>query len=212
MVDQPRLLLTDGSEVGATQGGSVCVGAEPPPSTLHVMEALQESNSVGHITAALEEPRARLLLPSIEPDPGSVAENQAGESGDDGHYSILAISTLVPDDSGHVNQSSSTDSEGDGAFSTRKRTGHFTEKSDVVAHCMEQLFRSSMRMPQTRIITDFKALDLDLKPAIRYLEALPGNALLSLQQLTSKLCWLLAVVGMFRGEDIACIDIAHVTV
>ncbi|KAG9319285.1 hypothetical protein KVV02_001177 [Mortierella alpina] len=64
-------------------------------------------------------------------------------------------------------------------------------------------------MIQTRSITDFKALDLDLAPAIRYLETLPGNASLSLEQLTSKLCWLLAVVGMFRGDDIACIDIAH---
>lgn len=72
-----------------------------------------------------------------------------------------------------------------------------------------ELFKSSMRMLQTRTITDFKALDLDLSPAIRYLEALPGNALLSLEQITTKLCWLLAVVGMFRGDDIACIDIAN---
>lgn len=72
-----------------------------------------------------------------------------------------------------------------------------------------ELFRSSMRMLQSRNITDFKALDLDLAPAIRHLEALPGNAQLSLEQITRKLCWLLAVVGMFRGDDIACIDIAH---
>ncbi|KAF9367634.1 hypothetical protein CPC16_006169, partial [Podila verticillata] len=72
-----------------------------------------------------------------------------------------------------------------------------------------ELFRSSMQMLQSRNITDFKALDLDLAPAIRHLEALPGNAQLSLEQITHKLCWLLAVVGMFRGDDIACIDIAH---
>jgi hypothetical protein len=71
------------------------------------------------------------------------------------------------------------------------------------------LFKSSMRMLQSRTITDFKALDLDLRPVLRYMEALPANASLSLQQLTTKLCWLVGVVGMFRGDDIACIDIAH---
>ncbi|KAF9390975.1 hypothetical protein CPB97_007853 [Podila verticillata] len=30
-----------------------------------------------------------------------------------------------------------------------------------------------------------------------------------MEQLTCKLCWLLAVVGMFCGDDIACIDLAH---
>ncbi|KAG0306910.1 hypothetical protein BGZ99_001636, partial [Dissophora globulifera] len=35
------------------------------------------------------------------------------------------------------------------------------------------------------------------------------NKQLSMEQLTSKLCWLLAVVGMFRGDDIACIDLSH---
>ncbi|KAI7826480.1 hypothetical protein BC939DRAFT_446516 [Gamsiella multidivaricata] len=58
-------------------------------------------------------------------------------------------------------------------------------------------------------ITDFKALDLDLTPAVCYLEVLPANAQLSLEQITHKLCWLLAVIGMFRGDDIACIDITH---
>lgn len=66
-----------------------------------------------------------------------------------------------------------------------------------------------MWMLQTHTINDFKALDLDLTPAIRYLMALPGNTELSLEQLMTKLCWLLAVVGMFQGNDIACIDIAH---
>ncbi|KAI1284285.1 hypothetical protein EDD11_001142, partial [Mortierella claussenii] len=39
--------------------------------------------------------------------------------------------------------------------------------------------------------------------------SLPANNRLSMEQITRKLCWLLAVVGMFRGDDIACIDIAH---
>lgn len=30
-----------------------------------------------------------------------------------------------------------------------------------------------------------------------------------MEQLTCKLCWLLAVVGMFCGDDITCIDLAH---
>ncbi|KAG0310820.1 hypothetical protein BGZ99_000127 [Dissophora globulifera] len=32
---------------------------------------------------------------------------------------------------------------------------------------------------------------------------------LSIDQLTSKLCWLFAVVGMFRGDEIDCIDLSH---
>lgn len=60
-----------------------------------------------------------------------------------------------------------------------------------------ELFRSSMWMLQSHNITNFKALDLDLTPAIRHLEALPGNVQLSLEQISHKLCWLLAVVGMF---------------
>lgn len=71
------------------------------------------------------------------------------------------------------------------------------------------LFLDSLQMLRQRTITDLKALDLDLTPAIRYLESLPQNEQLSMEQLTSKLCWLLAVVGMFRGDDIACIDLAH---
>ncbi|KAG0317986.1 hypothetical protein BG000_004365 [Podila horticola] len=90
-----------------------------------------------------------------------------------------------------------------------------TYKSQIIQLYEDQsgfqtdLFRSSMQMLKTRTITDFKALDLDLSPAIRYLEALPANAELSMEQITSKLCWLLAAVGMFRGDDIACINIAH---
>ncbi|KAG0195096.1 hypothetical protein BGX28_002300, partial [Mortierella sp. GBA30] len=72
-----------------------------------------------------------------------------------------------------------------------------------------ELFRSSLKMVQSRSITDLKALDLDLSPVVRYMESLPANARMSMEQITRKLCWLLAVVGMFRGDDIACIDIAN---
>ncbi|KAI1291410.1 hypothetical protein EDD11_008928 [Mortierella claussenii] len=287
MVDQPRLLLTDGSEVGTTQGGLVCVGTEPPPAALHVVETMQESNSMGRTAAALETPGTRLLLPPVEPPPGSTTKDSPGESGGDGHHPILAVGTLVSNNTDNVDHSTHSDSEGLSEASAGKRTGHFREKSDVVAYCMEhkrqalmrmgaddtragpqlqyirwalardidpltpnaasllnflvsgvtlgkwseattttyksqiiqlyedqsafqtELFRSSMRMLQSRTIVDFKALDLDLTPAIRYLESLPANNPLFMEQITRKLCWLLAVVGMFRGDDIACIDIAH---
>ena len=304
VVDQPLLLLTDGSEVGATQGGPVCVGTEPPPTTVHVVEAMPKGNSVGCTAAALETLGPRLLLPSVEPHPSSPSEDPTGEGGSDSHHTVLEVSTLVPDDTNHVNHPTHSDSEGGSDTGTGKRARHFSEKSDVVAYCMEhkrqalmrmgaddsviamwnnnkarkrtlmqragpqlqyirwalardvdpltpnaasllnflvsgvtlgkwsesttntyksqiiqlyedqsafqtELFRSSVRMIQARAITDFKALDLDLTPAIRYLENLPANSQLSMEQITRKLCWLLAVVGMFRGDDIACIDIAH---
>ncbi|KAF9271057.1 hypothetical protein BGZ68_004316, partial [Mortierella alpina] len=95
------------------------------------MEALQEGNGLGRPATTLEGSRASLLLPSMESDPDSAAEDPAGEGGGDDHHPILAVSTLVSDDPGHVNQSPNTDSEGGGAASTGKRTGHFAEKSDV---------------------------------------------------------------------------------
>ncbi|KAG0311235.1 hypothetical protein BGZ99_010311, partial [Dissophora globulifera] len=51
--------------------------------------------------------------------------------------------------------------------------------------------------------------DLDPTPANRYLETLPQNKQLSMDQLTSKLGWLLAVVGIFSEDDVACIDPSH---
>lgn len=146
VVDQHQLLLTDGLEVGATPGGLVCIRAEPPPSMLHVMEALQKGNSLRRPTAALDASRMSLLLPPMEPDPGSAAEDLARESGRDSHHPIMAIGALVPNNSGYVNKSTNADSKGISATSPRKRTRPFREKSDVVTHCMEHKQQALMAM------------------------------------------------------------------
>ncbi|KAI1312247.1 hypothetical protein EDD11_003004 [Mortierella claussenii] len=146
MVDQPRLLLTDGSEVGTTQGGLVCVATEPPPATLHVVETMQESDSLGRTAAALETPGTRLLLPPVEPPPSSTTKDSPGESGGDGHHPILAVGTLVSNNTDNVDYSAHLGSEGLSEASAKKRTGHFGEKCDVVAYCMEHKRQALMRM------------------------------------------------------------------
>ncbi|KAG0348393.1 hypothetical protein BGZ54_004629, partial [Gamsiella multidivaricata] len=151
MVDQPRLLLTDGSEVGTTQGGLVCVGTKPPPTTLRVVETMQESSCLGRPATTLETPGMRLLLPSMElrsssATEGPTGEGLTGEGGCDSHHPFLDVGTLVPDDTGHVDRSTHSDSEGISDTSTEKRTGYSTEKSDVVAYCMEYKRKALMRM------------------------------------------------------------------
>lgn len=113
---------------------------------LHVVEALQKGNSLGCPTAAMEASRTSLLLSPMEPDPSSAAEDPTRESGGDSHHPILAVSALVPDDSGYVNENTDADSEAVGATSPRKRARHFREKSDVVAHCMECKWQALMMM------------------------------------------------------------------
>lgn len=136
----------DGSEVGSSQGGSVCIRTEPTDNVLHVMEAMQNGHGVGCTSTTMDVPWTCLLLPAMEPHSSSATESMKRESGGDHHHPILAISTLVPHSVQNVNNKLLASPKRSSEASPRKHARPFGKKSNVVTYCMEHKWQALMQM------------------------------------------------------------------
>lgn len=69
-------------------------------------------------------------------------------------------------------------------------------------------YREFLKAGKSESVVESKSTEYDISPVLQYFQGLPHNQHLTMEVLTSKLCWLLGVCGFMRPDDIRCVDVS----
>lgn len=137
VVDRSLILSKTRSQVGPSPRRSLRIADQPPAATVHDLEAHIRRHRTRRSTTSLETPGQYLSVPTLEPDPNGPAEDQAGEDIGNHHNTVLAVSSMVPDDQNDVRDSADAHPSPPSPSGSRKRTRHPREEPPLVFMRME---------------------------------------------------------------------------
>ncbi|KAI1298312.1 hypothetical protein EDD11_006811, partial [Mortierella claussenii] len=97
------------------------------------------------------------------------------------------------------------------SFNTVKayKTAIFALYNDTAAFSSYAPFEELMTAMARKGVKRIRHAEVNLDPIFDFLNKLKSNGSMHLLELTQKMCWLLAVCGFLRPDDIACIDLSE---
>ncbi|KAF9412817.1 hypothetical protein BGZ76_005129, partial [Entomortierella beljakovae] len=131
MVDRQKFLPQARSKVGPSPRRSLCLSDQPPAAMIHDLEAHSRHHRIQCAAARLERSGQSLPLPSLESNPGNIAEDTSGKVAGYNSDTRLEVSSLVPNDSDDVSNLTNYDPSTSGPSSTWKRTRHSREEPSL---------------------------------------------------------------------------------